>query len=59
MRRLDKQITDQQLIDEIVLNSDICRLGLVDNGEAYIVPVNYAYDKGQIYIHSAHAGLKM
>jgi len=41
------------------LNSDICRLGLVENNEAYIVPVNYAYYNGNIYIHSAHAGRKM
>ena len=59
MRRLDKQITDQQVIEEILLQSDICRLGLVDQGEAYIVPVNYAYADNVIYSHSAHAGRKM
>jgi len=59
MRRLDKQITDQQVIEEILQQSDICRLGLVDQDEAYIVPVNYAYADNVIYIHSAHAGRKM
>ncbi|HJV78440.1 MAG TPA: pyridoxamine 5'-phosphate oxidase family protein [Paludibacter sp.] len=59
MRRLDKKITDEKVIDEILLRSDICRLGLIDNGEAYIVPVNYAYKNNVIYIHSAHAGRKM
>ena len=59
MRRLDKKITDEKVIEEILLRSDICRLGLVDNGEAYIVPVNYAYENNVIYIHSAHAGRKM
>jgi nitroimidazol reductase NimA-like FMN-containing flavoprotein (pyridoxamine 5'-phosphate oxidase superfamily) len=59
MRRLDKQITDKQVIEEILLQSDICRLGLVDQDEAYIVPVNYAYADNVIYIHSAHAGRKM
>jgi Predicted flavin-nucleotide-binding protein len=59
MRRLDKQITDQQVIEEILQQSDICRLGLVDQGEAYIVPVNYAYADNVIYIHSAHTGRKM
>lgn len=59
MRRLDKEITDNKVIEEILLRSDICRLGLVDNAEAYIVPVNYAYQNNVIYIHSAHAGKKI
>lgn len=59
MRRLDKQITDQNIITEILEQAELCRLGLVENGEAYIVPVNYAYENGVIYIHSAHEGRKM
>ena len=59
MRRYDKQITDKIIISEILEKSDLCRLGLVENGEAYIVPVNYAYADGKIYIHSAHEGRKM
>jgi nitroimidazol reductase NimA-like FMN-containing flavoprotein (pyridoxamine 5'-phosphate oxidase superfamily) len=59
MRRLDKQITDPELLNTILEKSAICRLGLVENAEAYIVPVNYAYSDGVIYIHSAHEGRKM
>lgn len=59
MRRHDKQITDSDIIQEILEKSDLCRLGLVENDEAYIVPVNYAYADGKIYIHSAHEGRKM
>jgi len=59
MRRLDKQITDPQIIEEILSKSELCRLGLVDNGEAYIVPVNFGYSDGAIYIHSALQGRKM
>lgn len=59
MRRQDKEIRDRTVIDSILSDSRICRLGLVDNGEAYIVPVNYAYKDGIIYIHSAPHGRKM
>lgn len=59
MRRKDKEITDPEIIGEILHTAQICRIGLVDEGEAYIVPVNYAYDKGFIYIHSAPAGKKI
>jgi len=30
MRRLDKKITDQRIIEEILKTSGICRLGMVD-----------------------------
>ena len=59
MRRKDQEITDVQVIHEILSESEVCRLGLVENGEAYIVPVNYAYDNGTIYIHSAPEGRKI
>ena len=59
MRRLDKQITDPEILNKILNESHICRLGLVENGEAYIVPVNFAHADGVIYIHSALAGRKI
>lgn len=59
MRRSDKEITESNIVQDILVNSPICRLGLVDNGEAYIVPVNYAFKDGYIYVHSAAEGRKM
>ena len=59
MRRSDKEIRNENTINKMLANSEICRLGLVDNGEAYIVPVNFAYQDGWIYIHSAPNGRKI
>ena len=59
MRKQDKEITEKGIIQEILEKSEICRLGLVDNTEAYIVPTNYAYENGIIYIHSAPSGRKI
>jgi nitroimidazol reductase NimA-like FMN-containing flavoprotein (pyridoxamine 5'-phosphate oxidase superfamily) len=59
MRRKDKEITSEELINEILEKSPICRLGLVDNNEAYIVPVYYYYSEGYIYCHSALKGRKI
>lgn len=59
MRRFEKEITDHRLIEEILLNSPLCRIGLVDGEEAYIVPMNYAYAEGTLYFHSAPEGRKM
>jgi nitroimidazol reductase NimA-like FMN-containing flavoprotein (pyridoxamine 5'-phosphate oxidase superfamily) len=59
MRRKDKEITDPEIIRSILQEAEICRLGLVDNNEAYIVPVNFAYHDQNIYIHTARNGRKM
>lgn len=59
MRRNDKEITSPETIEKILKTAEICRLGLVDNNEAYIVPVNFAYTDNSIYIHSACNGLKI
>lgn len=59
MRRFEKEITDHRLIEEILLNSPLCRMGLVDGPEAYIVPMNYGYHNGSLWFHSAPQGRKM
>lgn len=59
MRRHDKEIKEQTVIEEILNLSEICRIGLVEDGMAYIVPMNYGYANGTIYMHSAPNGRKM
>lgn len=59
MRRKDKEITSEEVINEILEKSPLCRLGLVDENEAYIVPVYYYYEGGFIYCHSALKGRKI
>jgi nitroimidazol reductase NimA-like FMN-containing flavoprotein (pyridoxamine 5'-phosphate oxidase superfamily) len=59
MRCAEKEITDSSILDEIMVNSQICRLGLVEYGEAYIVPVNYVFKDGVIFMHSACEGRKI
>lgn len=63
VRRKDRELTDPQKIQEIIAKCDCCRLGLVDDGEAYIVPLNFAFvpagDRGVFYFHSANEGHKI
>jgi nitroimidazol reductase NimA-like FMN-containing flavoprotein (pyridoxamine 5'-phosphate oxidase superfamily) len=59
MRRKKQEITDKEIIKEILSKSIICRLGLIDGGRSYIVPVNYGYSDNTIYIHSASEGKKI
>lgn len=37
---------------ELLSTCKIGRLGCVDNGEPYVVPINYVFEDGKIYSHS-------
>jgi len=63
MRRKDREVTDQSVIDEIIHSCSCIRLGLNDNGEVYIVPMNFGYehdgDSRVFYMHCANEGRKL
>ncbi len=63
MRRQDREVTDSQKIDNIILSCNCIRLGFVDEGRAYIVPLNFGFihqdNKRVFYFHSAKAGRKV
>ena len=59
MRRKDREITDRKAMEAILESAEVCRIGLADSGEPYVVPVCFAYQDNAIYFHSALAGKKM
>lgn len=63
MRRKDREVTDPEKIREIIFHCHCCRLGLVDNGRAYIVPLNFGLteEAGRytFYFHGARSGRKI
>jgi nitroimidazol reductase NimA-like FMN-containing flavoprotein (pyridoxamine 5'-phosphate oxidase superfamily) len=59
MRRKDKEVTDQRIIQELLSTAEICRLVMVDDGEPYVVPLNYGFRDNALYVHSAAAGRKI
>lgn len=63
MRRSDREVHDSETIRTIIERCHCCRLGLVEEGLAYIVPLNfgYAYEDGmhRLYFHSALEGRKI
>lgn len=62
MRRSDREITNKKVIEEFVAEEQILRIAFYDDGDIYIVPVNYGYlyenDKYSFYFHGAKAGRK-
>ena len=63
MRRKDREITEFEKVISIIDACDCCRLGFVDDTEAYIVPLNFGYetinDTIVLYFHCAKEGRKI
>ena len=59
MRRAEKEITSREEIDTYIGQATVCRVGLCDGGEAYIVPMDFGYVDGRFYFHSAKEGRKV
>lgn len=63
MRRKDREVTEFGAMMEIVKDCGCCRLGMVLDGGAYIVPVNFGYEVKDgallLYFHGAAEGQKV
>ena len=59
MRRTDKEITSRSEIDEIIRDSDVCRLAFAVSDEPYLVPVSFGFDGKNLYFHTAKTGHKI
>lgn len=53
MRRKDREITDRAEIESILNEAMVCRIGLADGGDPYVVPLSFGYEDGSVSIHSA------
>ena len=62
MRRSDREITDKSTIEEFIQKEQIIRIAFYDEGDIYIVPVNYGFrkegDSYTFFFHGARAGRK-
>lgn len=63
MRRTDREITDINQITEVIKSCSCCRVGFNDDGEVYIVPLNFGFElkdsKIIFYFHGAKEGRKI
>lgn len=61
MRRKDREITESDRIQKIIDACQCMRIALADGACAYIVPVNFGYDKAgkAFYFHGAAKGRKI
>jgi nitroimidazol reductase NimA-like FMN-containing flavoprotein (pyridoxamine 5'-phosphate oxidase superfamily) len=56
---MKKWIKDTQEMEALLGRAAVGRLGLADDGEPYVVPLNFAYGNGCIYFHAGFEGRKI
>lgn len=63
MRRKDREVTDRETIIEILEGCSCCRLGFYDDGEIYLIPLNFGFESENgrltLYFHGAKEGRKI
>ena len=56
MRRRDREITDPAEIEAVLREGAVVHLAMADGARPYVVPMNYGYADGCLYLHGAKAG---
>lgn len=59
MRRKDREITEISIIENIIKESMVCRISMVDQNKPYIVPLCFGYETNILYFHGALKGHKI
>ena len=59
MRRKDKEMTDPDAIASVIRRSTVCRLGMSDGNQPYVIPMSFGYKDGAVYFHCAPEGRKI
>lgn len=63
MRRKEREVTQVEALEAILRECPVCRIGMVDHGKPYVVPVNFGYtregDVITVYFHCAGQGRKV
>ena len=59
MRRQDKEIQNESEIKAIIKKSGVCRLGMINGNNPYIVPLCFGYHDNVLYFHSSLKGKKI
>jgi nitroimidazol reductase NimA-like FMN-containing flavoprotein (pyridoxamine 5'-phosphate oxidase superfamily) len=59
MRKANQEIKNQEDLEEILKGAVICRIAMMDGDLPYIIPFNYGFRNGCLFIHSAPEGKKI
>lgn len=62
MRRKEREASDIEVVEAIIMKADVCRIALANSDIPYIVTMNFGYSGGvkpSIFFHCANEGKKL
>lgn len=62
MRRKEREVTAKAEISAILDQAQVCHLALAEQGQPYVLPLNFGYiwqESLKLYFHCAHEGRKL
>ncbi len=59
MRKADKEITDRDELHRILDEALVVHVGMIDDGQPYVVPLNFARAGDDLLVHCAAEGRKL
>jgi nitroimidazol reductase NimA-like FMN-containing flavoprotein (pyridoxamine 5'-phosphate oxidase superfamily) len=59
MRKKDHEITDPSEMEQILKRGEIITVAMCRGDQPYVLPFNYGFLNGLIYIHSSRKGFKL
>ena len=59
MRRKERKISDKAALETVIRDTFFVSLAMPTDKAPYQLPMNFGYDDGKVYLHSAQAGTKL
>jgi len=59
VRRREREIQDKEVIEAILNEARVLRISMCRDNKPYLVPMNFGYKEGCLYLHSAPEGKKI
>lgn len=59
MRRNEREMVDKAELEAVLTKATVVQLAMVDEGRPYVVPMNFGFADGCLYLHGATEGRKV
>jgi len=54
-----RMLSKKEEMEKIINEAQVCYLGMSEDDNPYVLPMNFAYDSGAFYLHAAPEGHKL
>jgi nitroimidazol reductase NimA-like FMN-containing flavoprotein (pyridoxamine 5'-phosphate oxidase superfamily) len=54
-----RMLTKNEEIEKIIHEAQVCYVGMSEEGAPYVLPMNFAFEPGFVYLHAAPEGHKL